>query len=420
MPERPFVRAVNSALKLAVIAGFAGFGVCILFMFAKSSYRPEIFEPYPLFGASLANLHRGIVIVYAGLWLSWAVVTLRRVSGDSAAAGIVMCGFCALLMLVAGAGAAYGLDSANALLDFSSPVRTAVLLRNVRREDTSTIRGKSSVLIATVSPIERPDRQFDMNWNSCRLKPDEVSPFAAIRVGPGAFGAPWVALPVECRPLAVGDRPLFGSFRLGNAPAIVATVEPEAADVREMRAARRFDLLQTFNGFVNGAPGSRRGQAEAALSDAELALLAEGRAELQKALEPLVIGDAPEKAKDIGRAAIRIVNEDRQRQDPGYLLTLWKQGIEAVAPKVPMVVIRSGNGSGVLTDFQCSRCFILSEDTVDMGIYRAFSGRTAPGLGGNQIFLLDATGRLTFKADLSDTALVPKLADSLKAVVATK
>ena len=419
MPKRTLLGAVNSAVKTAVIAGFIGIGVCILFMFAKASYRPEIFEPYPLFGASLASLQTAVVIVYAGLWLSWTVVTLRTMSGDSVTAGIVMCGFCAILMLVAGAGAAYGLESANALLDFSSPVRTAILLRSVRREDTSSIRGKSSVVIATVSPADRLDRQFDIYWNSCRLKPDEVSPFAVVRVGRGAFGASWVALPVECRPLAVGDRPLFGSFRLGSgAPAIVATVEGESADVREMRAARGLDLLQTFNGFVNGAPGSRRGQAEAALSSAELALTAEGRVELDRVLQPLLIGNAS--GKEIGREAIRIVNEDLRRQDPAYLLSIWKQAIDAAAPNVPMAVIRGEDGTGVLTDFQCSRCSILSEDSVDMEIYQAFTGRTARGLGGNQIFLADSRGQVAFKATLSDTARASELAARVKALASTK
>jgi hypothetical protein len=417
MRERTLEKATK-VVKVAAIAGFVGFGVCILVMFAKASYRPEIFEPYPLFGASLARLHLAVIIVYAGLWLLWTVVTLRTLPGDSVTGGIVMCSFAAVVMLVAGVGAVYGLDCANALLDVSSPMRTAVLVRNVWREDTSTIRGKSSVVLATVSPADRPDQRFDLNWDSCHVKPAEVSPFAAVRVGRGAFGAPWIALPVECRPLAVGDRPLFGSFRLGSAPAIVATVEGESADVREMRAARRLDLLQTFNGFINGAPGSRRGQAEAALSSADLALSAGGRAELEKVLQPILIGNAP--AKEIGREAIRIVNEDLRRQDPAYLLSTWKQGIDAAAPNVPMAVIRAGDGTGVLTDFQCSQCSILSEDHVDMEIYRAFTGRTALGLGGNQIFLLDAAGRVAFKASLSDTALVPTLAQLLRAATATK
>ncbi len=418
MQERTLVKAVNSAIKTAIIAGFVGFGISIIFMLAKSSLRPEIFEPYPLFGASLARLHTAVVIIYAGLWLFWTVVSLRTVSADNVTPTLVICSFAVILMLVAGVGAAYGLNCANALLDFSSPVRTPVLVRDVRRVDTSTIRGKSSVVIATVSPVDRPDEQFNLNWNSCGVKsPAVVSPFALVRVGRGAFGAAWVELPVECRALAVGDRPFFGTFRLGTAPLIVATVEQgESASVRAMRAERRSDLLRIFNGFINGSPGSRMGQAEAALSNANLALLAEGRAELRKTLQPLLTGDAPGKAKDIGREAIRIVNEDLRRQDPAHLLSVWKQGIDAAAPDVPMAVIRGGDGAGVIADFKCAHCSILSEESVDMHVYGVFTGRTMPGLGGDQIILADRNGRVAFQSALSNTSSVSALAERLRSL----
>ncbi|HLK92914.1 MAG TPA: hypothetical protein VKZ18_23680 [Polyangia bacterium] len=418
MQERRHVRAVNAALKAAVIAGFVGFGACIVGLVAKFSSRPEIFEPYPLFGASLAWLHWVVAVIYAGLWLTWMVVMLRAVPGDQGTAGLVVGGFVGLLMLVAGVGAAYGLNCANALLDFSAPVRTPVLVRKVRSESGKTIRGATSLVMATVSPLDRPDQQVDLDWRSCDVtSPAVVSPFASIRVGRGAFGAPWIALPVDCRALAAGDRPLFDTFRLGSGPAIVATVDKgESASVRAMRAERRSELLQTFDGFINGSTGSRRGQAEAALSDAELTLSAAGRAELENALRPLLIGDVPGKAKDVGREAIRIVNEDLRRQDPAYLLSLWKQGIDAAATNVPMAVIRGGDGAGVLAGFQLPGCSIVSEDTVDMAIYRAFTGRTGPGLGGNQVFLADRSGHLAFKAALSDTSSLPALVRQLRLV----
>ena len=46
---------------------------------------------------------------------------------EAVAAGVFMSGFVAFLMLVAGVGAGYGLNCANALLDFS--VRTPILVR---------------------------------------------------------------------------------------------------------------------------------------------------------------------------------------------------------------------------------------------------------------------------------------------------
>ena len=416
MLERTLVRAMNSAVRAAVIAGFVGYGVCILFMLLKFSSHPDLFEPYPLFGGSLAWLHWMVAVIYAGIWLAWTLIILRQV-----AAGVFMSGFVAFLMLVAGVGAGYGLNCANALLDFSSPVRTPILVRGVNDGSGKTIRGASLTVMATVSPLDRRDQRFKLNWNSCGVSPDDISPFAFLRIGRGLFGAPWVALPVECRALAVADRPLFGTFRLGSSPVIVATVERgEGASVRAMRDESRSQMLEVFQGFIDGSPSSDRGQAEFALKAADLALLKDGRAQLRKLLAPLLSGDPQAKEEDIGRAAIRIVNEDLRRQDPVYLLTLWKQGIDTAAPEVPIAIIRSDNGAGILTDFQCSRCSMLSEDTVDMDIYRLFAGDTARGLGGNQIFLLDAAGRVTFKADLSDTALVPRLAQSVKAVAAKK
>jgi hypothetical protein len=417
MEERKLVKVANTAIKAAIVAGFVGIGICILFMVVKSSSRPEILEPFPLFGASLARLHTAVVIVYAGLWLFWTVVILREEPG-----ALLICGFVAILMLVAGVGAVYGLDCANALLDFSSPVRTPVLVREVRRDRGKTIRGASFVVMATVSPADRPDQRFELNWNSCGVSSsEEVSPFGAVRIGRGALGAPWVALPVECRALAVGDRPFFGTFRLGSGPLIMATVERgEAASVRAMRAQRRAEMLDIFNGFINSSSGYRKVRAEVALSNADLALLPEERAELEKALEPLVKMDEAWRAKDIGREAIRIVNEDSRHQDPAYRLSVWMQGIAAVAPSVPKAIIRAGDGAGVLADFKCAGCSILSEDTVDMAIYRILTGQTEPGLGGSQIFVIDGAGRVAFKAKLSETSLVPTLAQSLRTVLPNK
>ena len=50
---------------------------------------------------------------------------------------------------------------------------------------------------------------------------------------------PWVELPVECRPLAVSDRPLVGNVVLGREPAVVAVLAPEPGGFSAARAERR-------------------------------------------------------------------------------------------------------------------------------------------------------------------------------------
>ena len=63
MQERTLVKTASLAIKVAVIAGFVGYGVCILFMLLKFSSHPDLFEPYPLFGGSLAWLHWMVAVI---------------------------------------------------------------------------------------------------------------------------------------------------------------------------------------------------------------------------------------------------------------------------------------------------------------------------------------------------------------------
>jgi hypothetical protein len=150
---------------------------------------------------------------------------------------MVLCIFVALLMTVSCISFCSGLDCLNAWLDFSTPAQVPVLVQAQRSEKRRTKYGASyHVEIARVTRLDRPGPAFDVPWDSCEVpSPGKASSLATVNVGRGAFGIPWIALPVVCRPLTVADRPLVAGVFLGRgAPVVLVTLEasdgPEQSD----------------------------------------------------------------------------------------------------------------------------------------------------------------------------------------------
>jgi hypothetical protein len=419
MRRAALVKAANLVLKAALAAGAIGLTVSFVSMFAKISYHPDFLEPYPTFGASWSGLFVAVAVIYGVIWLAWSGIMLWVSSYGEGDANIVVVGFVGLLMFVTYFGMAFGLTCANALLDTSPRVREPVLIRQLIRGSERTFRGKALVATATISPVNQPTRQLDLNWRSCNVKSSEpVSPSAAVLVGRGAFGVPWVELPVECRPLAVSDRPLVGQFVLGHGPVVLVVLAVEPSGFSAARAGRRRDLLMNLEEL-----GEARGDPEEMVNllwgVASEGLTADGQAELRRIVAPLKAGDSTDKIEDAASAAKRLVEADAERRNFGYRFSIWRKAVESAAPGLPIVVIENGfeKGSPALP---CPRCTIVSADDVDKEIFGTFTGWSHPEFDKEEVFLADRAGKLAFKADLSDTKGAPELAARAKAVLASR
>lgn len=419
MKKAALVKATELAVKAALVAGAIGLTVSFISLFAKISYHPDLLEPYPTFGASWRGLFVTVAVIYGAIWLAWSAVMLWTSSYGESEGSIVMVGFVGLLMFLTYFGMANGLACANALLDTSPRVREPVLIRHLIRGSEKTVRGSVVVAIATVSPVDEPTRQFDLDWNSCNVKRSTpVSPFAAVRVGRGAFGVPWVELPVECRPLAVSDRPLVGDFVLGRGPAVLVILVPreQSGSLSAAQVERRDHLLMLLDRLQQVERGW---DTDMALSDAYALLSADGQAEFRAIVAPLATDDSTSTSERVAEAGRRIVEADGQHRNFGYRFSIWRKAIESAAPGLPIVIIENlqkGNQAAV----PCPRCTIVSADDVDKEIFGVFTGRSHPEFEDERVFLADRTGTLAFKANLSDTARAPELAARAKVLAATK
>jgi hypothetical protein len=419
MKRAALVKAASLVLKAALAAGAIGLTVSFVSLFAKISYHPEFLEPYPTFGASWSGLFVTVAVIYGAIWLAWSGIMLWVSSYGEGDANFVVVGFVGLLMLVTYFGTACGLTCANALLDTSPRVRLRVLVRSLRREGGKVNGRRGSIGFATISPVDQPTRQIDLVWDSCNVKRSmPVSPFAAIQVGRGAFGVPWVELPVECRPLTVSDRPLVGQFVLGHGPAVLVVLPGEPSGFSAARAGRRRDLLMNLEelGEARGDPEEMVGLLWGVASEA---LSADGQAELRRIVAPIKSGDSTDKIEDAASAAKRLVEADAEHRNFGYRFSIWRKAVESAAPGLPIVVIENGfeKGSPALP---CPRCTIVSADDVDKEIFGVFTGRSHPEFDHEQVFLADRAGKLAFEAGLSETERAPELAAQAKAVIASR
>ena len=238
--ERPLsswlrgLRGLDRIVAGAVLLGLVGLLIWLVSSFIHINIDSGDSGPYPTFGPDPGRRYVVVLLVYAAIWLRLTVQELRRSSVEASTASLGLCLVVGLIMAAGCAGLCLGLDCLNAWLDFSTPAHVPVLVQARRSEKRHTKYGAPhGVSIARVTRMDRPGPAFDVPWDSCRVpSPSVASPLATVKVGPGAFGIPWISLPVVCRPLTVADRPLATGVFLGRgAPVVLVTLEaPDAPE----------------------------------------------------------------------------------------------------------------------------------------------------------------------------------------------
>jgi hypothetical protein len=199
------IRTLNRAIRCALIVGCAGALIWLVSIMLHARYLPSVEAPYPTFGGSFTTCFEVIAALYLTLWGSLSLATIRAARGPDLAVGAAgLALFGGLLMTATCAGLCLGVGCLNALLDFSPTVATPVLVQSTRSEKSMYKKQVTWDRIATVNRLGHPHEAIDVNWNSCGVPSyDHPSPFAILSVGRGAFGVPWIALPVLCKPSQV-------------------------------------------------------------------------------------------------------------------------------------------------------------------------------------------------------------------------
>ena len=229
MPPISRIRALRWALRAAGYVGAAGFVVWFVSVLWNLRFTPELYEPYQRYGGSFGHLWAVVFTLYGLLWLNAFVVGYRAIRAPELTTKFVVVAlFTGMLFLLAAGGTCLGIECLNALLDFSPLQETPVVVSPTWQKARVNKNGSPyHVKMAAVNRLDHPDERVELNWDSCDVKyPAERSRAATLRIGRGAFGIPWVALPVGCHALTVDERPLFGDFVLGKrGPAVIFVVQ---------------------------------------------------------------------------------------------------------------------------------------------------------------------------------------------------
>jgi hypothetical protein len=385
------------------------------------------FSPFPTFGGTFARAEAWIGVAALILWAS-AVVNIYRAVVASPAATEESTGAKALMLFsfVAGLLALCGwiastaaLPVYNALLDFSPLTSTPVLVHSAGEHSFSTFKyGTGYDRLAVVSRLDHPDERVTIDWKGCPIPSfRDTSPFAALRLGRGALGVPWISLPIECHPLAISDKPLFGGTFLGKGgPVVLAIIEfddPET-EANLMRAVAA--ALTRFDAITSGRSEAFRSSVEDTIAGAAI-LGSDIEQQLRAIWHPVFGGPPGADAKAASRRSREVIQTKAAKTDRAHIFGLWKQKADAVAPEVPIVAIYQGDPGKHLPEYQCPRCTVLSTEAVDPDVFHVFTASTALGFGEPRVLLADAAGRRTFEAPLSDTAQLPRFAQRLGAAV---
>jgi hypothetical protein len=213
------IRALRWARRAAWGLGTAGVVVWFVSLLWNLRFTPEIYEPYQRYGGSFGHLQAVVFTLYGLLWLIGFAAGYRAIRDPELTTKFVVIAlFNGMLLMFAAAGACLGIECLNALLDVSPLRETPVHVSKTWEEKRLNKSGAPyHVKMAAVNRLDHPDERVVLNWDSCDIKyAAERSRAATIRIGRGAFGIPWVALPVGCQALTVDERPLFGDFVLGK------------------------------------------------------------------------------------------------------------------------------------------------------------------------------------------------------------
>jgi hypothetical protein len=336
--SRSFTRLGRTA-KFALIVGVLGGLIGLVALFARMSRTGNDMDPFPTFGADFHAVWIVAGVFYAGLWLTATVMTFRssRDPGEATSwipwflltgvvAGLLWMGVCVAVPVL------------NAVLDFSTPVETPIYVHHASTSMQSS-RGRYSLSVAKISRMDHPQERIKINWDTCGLPDDEpLSPFATLRIGKGAFGVPWIDLPVSCRGLAVRDRPLARDLYVGRGEPVVLFTLPECQEKSPADVAKKQEQLahledriyDLINGYVNDLA------VESTTEYAEWLVSADGLNELGKILTRFEKGSRAER-QALAAQAKALVRDDMARHDPEVTLPQWTSLVREANAKVPIV-----------------------------------------------------------------------------------
>jgi hypothetical protein len=360
-----------------------------------------VYQPYALFDASFAGLYGAVAAVLAAFWVGWTIAAAATTRDANATSGILFdSGLLAVHLLFFWFFFALGFDSLNALLDFSAKREIAVYVQEtheVHWRDKSG--GKSSKTVATVNLVGRPNERIRIGWNGCKL-PSEVvpSPFVSLRVGPGAFGFPWLADP-ECHALRVDELPLVQDFFLGRGdPAVIVTLSSRDATNPYRRFVTRVaDELTELRAAAD--PYAVKNLLDNVRLDAEQAFSPEDRSRLLDLLRSAE--DAEHAPVDAVDRAIAFVRSTDQLSQPAYTAPRWLATIQQAWPGVRTVWMYEGESPTWLGALDCRGCRTVPASLLDGRTSAIFFEGEQPWQT-SHLYVADGTGKRVFSAALRD------------------
>jgi hypothetical protein len=226
----------------------------------------------------------------------------------------------------------------------------------------------------------------------------------------------WFSLPIHCRPLQIGDRPLFGGFFLGRGqPLVVITIEGAAPMSPEHRR-NRDDILSGLKGIAERRSPHPRVEADAVMSDA-IGVFFDGElGELRKILSGLPDGSAAREMA-IGRQGLAYAQDVLLKHDSQQLVRHWVRAIQGRFADLDIAIVHSSDVPPPAVGEGCARCRVLSRAAIHPQVLRLFlRGRETGGdveHGNQHVYLADPQGRRVFDARLSEVDKVSRLLERI-------
>jgi hypothetical protein len=412
--SRPRIgRVLDWALGSAI-----GFGVLLSLLRAAAAVYHRALIPFPTFGDDLGRAQNRVLIGFACLWLAWAIsIWVRAVRQRWPGVNLIY--LVSLLATFGGYLTFYlGLPALNALADFSTKVVTPIYVQDTFKHGTRNARGGGiSSAYARVNRRDHPDEEVVIDWGSCDLPAGVApSPFAEIELGRGAVGVAWFSLPIHCRPLQIGDRPLYGGVFLGRGQPLVVITTEDAAPISPERSKKRDDILSGLKGIAEGRFRLPRLEADVVIDEAIGVFFDNELGELRKILSGLPDGSAAREMA-IGRQGLAYAQDVLLKHDSQQLARLWVRAILGQSADLDIAIVHPPEAPPPVIGEGCARCRVLSLSAIHPQVLHLFlRGRETGGdveHGNEHVYLADARGRRVFDARLSEVDKVSRLLDRI-------
>lgn len=242
-------------------------GTCLLilapaYVFVASAVLPRL-ALYQTFGQDFDRIEHGIELLFFAYWLVWMIVLgIEARKQQKAHAGVLAISLrgaqpyplfwvrvgVTLTMVGTLIGIFTALPVVNAWLDFGSSTPTAVYA-----DETGSFSSRSRYGggrtgnrfqgWAKVHRLDHPDERVTLEgWPRGELPAkSKPSPLATVWLRRGAFGVTWVDR-IERKPLAIADKPLFGTFHAGKGTPLLVVTLPSGTvpDARQVKLRAQF------------------------------------------------------------------------------------------------------------------------------------------------------------------------------------